>query len=98
MKSSKLVELEGQYKDLDKIPGSDFHSALLEAKKKLLQEIEMERSQTNDIATQMLYHPISQKINFWYSLLQEEREIFYNQLLERVVLLDGEVTEVLLKV
>jgi len=98
MKSSKLVELEGQYEDLDKIPGSDFHSALLEAKKKLLQEIEIERSQTNDIATQMLYHPISQKINFWYSLTQEEREIFYNQLLDRVVLLDGEVTEVLLKV
>jgi hypothetical protein len=46
----------------------------------------------------MLCHPTAQKINFWYSLTQQEREIFYNQLLERVVLLDGEVTEVLLKV
>lgn len=98
MKSSKLIELEIQYESLDKIPGSDFHSALKDAKAKLLQEIEGERSKTNDIATQMLCHPSARKINFWYSLTQEEREIFYNQLLERVVLLDGEVTEVLLKV
>ncbi len=98
MKSSKLLDLEIQYESLDKIPGSDFNPVLKEAKEKLLKQIEIERSQTNDIATQMLCHPISQKINFWYSLTQEEREIFYNQLLERVVILDGEVTEVLLKV
>jgi DNA invertase Pin-like site-specific DNA recombinase len=98
MKSSKLVELERQYEALDQISGSDFTSVLKEAKTKLLKEIEIERSQTDDSATQMLCHPTAQKINFWYSLTQEEREIFYNQLLERVVLLDGEVTEVLLKV
>ena len=87
-----------QYEALDQISGSDFTSVLKDAKTKLLKEIEIERSQTDDSATQMLCHPTAQKINFWYSLTQEEREIFYNQLLERVVLLDGEVTEVLLKV
>ncbi|NEQ21076.1 MAG: recombinase family protein [Microcoleus sp. SIO2G3] len=98
MKSSKLVELERQYEALDKIPGSDFTSTLKDAKAKLLQEIELERSQTDNLATKMLGHSSARKINFWYSLNQEEREIFYNQLLERVVLLDGEVTEVALKV
>ncbi len=98
LKSSKLVELEIQYESLDKIPGSDFTPVLKEAKEKLLKQIEIERSQTNDIATQMLCHPMSRKINFWYSLTQEEREIFYNHLLERVVISDGEVAEVVLKV
>jgi len=98
MKSAKLIELETQYKSLDKIIGSDFHSALKDAKAKLLQEIEGERSKINDIATQMLCHPSARKINFWYNLLHEEREIFYDQLLERVVINDGEVTEVALKV
>lgn len=98
MKSSKLIELEKQYQSLDQIPGSDFTPVLKEAKEKLLKEIEIERTQVNDIATQMLSHPSAMKINFWYSLTQEEREIFYNQLLQRVVILDAEVTEVLLKV
>jgi DNA invertase Pin-like site-specific DNA recombinase len=98
MKSSSLIQLEIQYESLDKIPGSDFHSALKDAKAKLLQEIEGERSKTNDIATQLLCHPSARKINFWYNLLHEEREIFYDQLLERVVINDGEVTEVALKV
>jgi hypothetical protein len=98
MKSAKLIELETQYKSLDKIIGSDFHSALKDAKAKFLQEIELERSKTNDIATQLLSHPSARKINFWYNLLHEEREIFYDQLLERVVINDGEVTEVALKV
>ncbi len=98
LKSSKLLDLEIQYESLDKIPGSDFNPVLKEAKEKLLKKIEIERSQTNDIATQMLCHPTSQKINFWYSLTQEEREIFYNQLLERVVISDGDVAEVVLKV
>jgi DNA invertase Pin-like site-specific DNA recombinase len=98
LKPENLVALERQYEHLDKIPGSDFTPVLKEAKEKLLKEIEIERSRTNDIATQMLCHPISQKINFWYSLNQEEREIFYDQLLERVLISDGEVTEVLLKI
>ena len=98
MKSSSLIELETQYESLDKIPGSDFTPVLKDAKAKLLQEIEGERSKINDIATQMLSHPSARKINFWYNLLHEEREIFYDQLLERVVINDGEVTEVALKV
>ena len=98
MKSSKLVELERQYEALDKIPGSDFTPVLKNAKTKLLQEVEIERSQTDNLATKMLGHSSAMKINFWYSLNQEEREIFYNQLLERVVIGDGEVAEVLLKV
>ena len=98
MKSSKLIELETQYEYLDKIPGSDFTPALKDAKAKILQEIELERSQTDNLATKMLGHSSAMKINFWYSLNLEEREIFYNQLLERVVIGDGEVAEVLLKV
>jgi DNA invertase Pin-like site-specific DNA recombinase len=98
LKSEKLLNLERQYEHLDKIPDSDFSPVLKEAKEKLLKEIETERSQTNDIAAQLLCHPTSQKINFWYSLNQQEREIFYDQLLDRVVILDGEVSEVLLKI
>jgi len=98
MKSSSLIELETQYESLDKIPGSDFTPVLKDAKAKLFQEIELERSKINDIATQMLFHPSARKINFWYSLTQEEREILDRQLLGRVVISDGEVTEVALKV
>lgn len=97
-KSEKLVELERQYFELDQIAGSDFNPALKEAKEKLLKAIEAEATQTQDIAQQILRHPMATKINFWYTLTQKDREIFYDLLLARVVIGEGEVTSVLLKV
>jgi len=97
-KSEKLLELERQYFELDQIAGSDFNPALKEAKEKLLKAIEAEPIPTQDIAQQILRHPMAKKINFWYTLTQTERKIFYDLLLARVVIGEGEVTSVLLKV
>jgi site-specific DNA recombinase len=97
-KSPKLRELELQYEHLEKIPGSDFNPALKTAKQTLMVSIEEERNKLNNIAEDIILHPIAKKINFWYTLTEKERKVLYDKLLDRVIILDKQVAEVKLKV
>jgi hypothetical protein len=65
--------------------------------KETRKNIAYEVSKVKQLAQQLLSHPAARKINFWYTLNQLERKIFYERLISRVLILGGEVTSVELK-
>lgn len=98
--SPDMVEVIEQIKALEAIPGSKYNSIIQEALEKLKrqeQKLLNEVSETKQLAQKLLSHPAARKINFWYTLDQLERKIFYERFVSRVVILGGEITSVKLK-
>lgn len=97
-KSDALIQLEEKYQKLLALGDLDSVPSLRKAKEELEHQIEIETNREDWIAKRMLMQPQAQKINFWYTLTQEERRIFYGKLVSRVVIGDRTVTSVVLKV
>ena len=98
--TSEIIEVKQQIDGLESLSGAKFNLIIQDAieklkkrEKKLLDEM----SEVEQIAQRLLCHPAARKINFWYTLNQLERKIFYERLVSRVVILSGEVTSVKLK-
>lgn len=95
--SEKLNKLRKKLEWIDQAPDLEFDKELIAQRQKVLADIEAESIKTNNIAWQILLQPEAQKINFWYSLSQDHRKVFYMSLVERVFISDS-VTSVELKV
>ena len=97
-KPDTLIALEEQYQKLLSIDNADTIPALKTAQEELRQQIEQASSQENYLCQRMLTHPQAGKINFWYTLTQEERHIFYAKLVNRVETQGRQVSAVVLNV
>ncbi|WP_019488045.1 hypothetical protein [Kamptonema formosum] len=49
-------------------------------------------------AQEIISHPQAKKLTFWYTLTQDERDILYEKLIERVKVDEGKVISVELKI
>jgi hypothetical protein len=49
-------------------------------------------------AKEIISHPQAKKLTFWYTLTQDERDILYEKLIERVKVDEGKVISVELKI
>lgn len=98
VKPDRLVELEEQYQKLGSISDSGSIPVLQEAQNKLQQQIEQASSEDNYLCQRMLRCPQARKINFWYTLTQEERHIFYRKLVRRVETQGRRVSSVILNI
>ncbi|MBD1863041.1 MULTISPECIES: recombinase family protein [Trichocoleus] len=96
-KSDTVRKLEAQVAWLESAPNFKTSYQIQKQRRELLEKIEKEKSNSNEIAKQMLCNPQAGKINFWYSLSENLREIFYEKLLDKVFIAD-EVVSVSLKV
>jgi predicted RNA-binding protein with PIN domain len=79
-------------------------AALQQARTELLKQIE-EKSAPEGVesfvmttAKEIISHPQAKKLTFWYTLTQDERDILYEKLIERVKVDEGKVISVELKI
>jgi len=93
-------QLEGVKKLLEITPSA----ALQQARTELLKQIE-EKSAPEGVesfvmttAKEIISHPQAKKLTFWYTLTQDERDILYEKLIERVKVDEGKVISVELKI
>jgi DNA invertase Pin-like site-specific DNA recombinase len=102
--STKLTGLKEQLAHLENIPGADDSPHIREAIAKLNREIkQLSRQLESEIPgvstiQEILHHPVSRQINFWYTLTQRERETFYERLVGKVLIQEGAVVSVELQV
>lgn len=97
-KSDILIQLEDQYQKLFSDTNLDSFPSLVRAKEELQQKINEEANRVDEIAKQMLMNPQAQQLNFWYTLTQNERRIFYEKLVHQILIKNNEVTSVILMV
>lgn len=97
LKSDRLKSLEENLAWIESAPDFSTNYKVQQEQKQLLRNIELEKSKSNEIARQMLCSPQACKVNFWYSLPEALREIFYDTLLDKV-LIANEVVSVSLKI
>lgn len=99
-RTAKIVELQRSLEELDKLKGIP-HLQL--TRNSIQQEIDelicfkASHITADSTAVQIIRHPQARNINFWYTLTQDEREISYLKLVDRVVLLGREAIQVELK-
>jgi len=86
--STKLDQLRRKLEWINNAPDLEYDRKLMAQRQEILSEIDAESAETNHIAWRILQQPQSQQINFWYSLSQEGREVFYRRLVERVFISD----------
>jgi len=97
---TQIVELQHSLAQLGRLQ-SNSHVQL--ARQSIEQEIDKlvhfqdTQLTTDSTAIKIINHPQARNINFWYTLTQEEREIVYLKLVDRVVLLGREAIQVELK-
>ncbi|HET8686073.1 MAG TPA: recombinase zinc beta ribbon domain-containing protein, partial [Methanosarcina sp.] len=98
VKSDTLISLEDRYQQLLAVPNADTDPILKSAAAELRQKIEAISLQEDILCQRLLSYPQARKINFWYTLTQEERLIFYEKLVNRVETQGKEVCAVILNV
>ncbi len=102
--SPKLQELEEQLSGLDRVPGIESNPLLKQARKDISQQIEellnqyQQRIPLDGTTQQIISHPKAKNLNYWNTLTQQEREIFYSKLVEMVVIFQREIVSISLKV
>ena len=97
MSSPEVKEIRQQIKNIEDISGSQFNSIFQEAINKLRKEEQYLLEKLDLVAHQILGYSVAGKINFWYTLNEMERRIFYEKLVKRVTILNGAVVSVQLK-
>lgn len=96
--SPKIQELESQLAAINQVPGVASHPLLKQAQKDITCQIQdllnqyQQQIPLDATFQQMIGYPQARNINYWNTRTQQEREIFYIKLVERVVIGDGEVT------
>jgi DNA invertase Pin-like site-specific DNA recombinase len=102
--SPRIQKLEEQLVGINRVPGIESNPLLKQARKDICQQIEellnqcQQRIPVDGTIHQIIGHPMARNINYWNTLTQPEREIFYSKLVERVVISNGEVISVSLKI
>ncbi len=100
-RSNQVKTATRRVDELLKIAPSDL---LQQARTKFLKQIE-EKSAPEGVesfvmatAQEIISHPQAKKLTFWYTLTQDERDILYEKLIERVKVDEGKVISVELKI
>jgi site-specific DNA recombinase len=96
--SSRITEIKQKIADIEKLGWATHDRDLTKIKRELQRELETEMNRPQEVAQQIIRHPQARKINFWYTLTKNEREIFYGKLVESVVISNGKVRTVNLRV
>lgn len=96
--SSRITEIKQKISDIEKLEWAAHEQGLTKLKKEFQRELETEMNRSQEVAQTIIRHPQTRKINFWYTLTKIEREIFYGKLVESVVISDGKVITVNLRV
>jgi site-specific DNA recombinase len=97
----KLKEqLEGLEKLLEITPTATLQQARTELRKEIKEKSAPEGVESFVMATaqKIMSHPQAKKLTFWYTLTQDERDILYEKLIERVKVDEGKVISVELKI
>lgn len=99
----QLIALREQLEGIEKLlaiaPNPDLQKAKYALTKQIEEQSNPELSILANATAQMLIeHPLAVNSAFWHTLAQEEREIFYAKLVDRVLLQKGEVITVELKI
>jgi DNA invertase Pin-like site-specific DNA recombinase len=100
----EVIKLREQLEGVGKLLEITPTAALQQARTELLKQIE-EKSAPEGVesfvmatAKEIISHPQSKKLTFWYTLTQDERDILYEKLIERVKVDEGKVISVELKI
>jgi DNA invertase Pin-like site-specific DNA recombinase len=102
--SPKIQELEAQLAAINQVPGVASNPLLKQAKQDISRQIKdllnqcQQQIPLDATLQQIIAHPQARNINYWNTRTQQEREIFYSKLVERVVIGDGEILSVSLKI
>lgn len=101
---AELIELRQQLAAIDQVLVINPGDTLKRARHELLQEIERVSTQMSVInletatAQQIISHPQARDLGFWYTRTYQERELLYEKLLHKVLIRDGAVVAVELKI
>lgn len=100
----EVIKLREQLEGVKKLLEITPTAALQQARTELLKQIE-EKSAPKGVesfvmttAKEIISHPQAKKLTFWYTLTQDERDIVYEKLIERVKVDEGKVISVELKI
>jgi hypothetical protein len=100
----EVIKLREQLEGLGKLLEIRPTATLQQARTDLLKQIE-EKSAPEGVesfvmatAKEIISHPQAKKLTFWYTLTQDERDIVYEKLIERVKVDEGKVISVELKI
>jgi DNA invertase Pin-like site-specific DNA recombinase len=101
---SELVNLRQQLEVIEQALAQGTGEALKRARYELLQEIEQWTKQMQLLnletatAQQIMAHPQARDLGFWHTRTYQEREVLYEKLLNKVLIRDGEVVTVDLRI
>jgi hypothetical protein len=96
LKSDKLVKLENKLKSIEHMEDFQSDEDLQIKADKIRQEIDQELNKNQVVFQKMLLLHQARKINFWYTLTEDEREIFYEIFVDKIFIHDQDI-EVILK-
>ncbi len=100
----ELIDLRQQLEVIDQGLAKSAGEALKRARHDLLQEIEQWSvliavlNLETATAQEILSHPQARDLGFWYTRTYQEREVLYEKLLRKVLVRDGAVVAVELKI
>lgn len=97
LKSDKVIRLEEKLKCIENILDFADDDEFQSKASKIRQEIEEEVNNFPVVFQKMLLLTQAKKINFWYTLTEDEREIFYEIFVEKVFI-DAQDIQVILKI
>ena len=96
--SVRIIEIKKKIKDIEELSWASHDRDLSRLQKDLHRELKTEMNKPQEVAQEIIRHPQSRKINFWYTLTRVERELFYDKLVDNVVIGGGKVVIVNLRV
>jgi DNA invertase Pin-like site-specific DNA recombinase len=94
----EVLKIRKKIEAIKSIEGYQFTSELKKAVIDLEKQEQNLMNHPELLPKQLLQIPETRQINFWYTLTQEERKIFYERLVNRVSIVDGKVVSVDLKI
>jgi DNA invertase Pin-like site-specific DNA recombinase len=99
-----ILEIKKQLEGIENLLEISPNPALQQARYDLLKQIEQktnpDRTLTFDQATaeDLIQHPQARDLAFWYTLTEDERNIVYEKLVDRITIQNGQATAVKLRV
>lgn len=102
--AKEVAELKRQLQGIEDLLKISPNPVLQQALRDLFQQIEVKVNPTRAIAfdqataENLIQHPQSRDLAFWYTLTEDDRNIIYEKLVDRITIQDGQVTAVKLNV
>jgi site-specific DNA recombinase len=102
--SQEVLELRKQLEGLEKLLDISRNLALQQAHHDLVKQIQEKTNPNRTLAfdkataEDLIRHPQARDLAFWYTLTEDDRNVVYDKLVERITIQDGQITAVKLRV